>query len=245
MNPSGKMSESARFRNFREVLQQDIKEGKFKLGALIPEEGKLAEDYDVSVMSARQAIADLCKDGILNRKHGRGIFVTEKRIERDFTRLVSFSEHIRRRGLIPTTKVLKMTVEYTNPEIASKLKISKKDLVVCLERLRLVDGIPIVILKHYIPTEVCPHMMQTDMSEYPSLFEFFKEHGVIMKRAVQYVEMRSADPLQAELLNLETGDLLVHMERITYGDDSHPVEYVETFEVPETFSCTMEFAHKD
>ncbi len=58
-------------------IQKGIRAGKWKPGDCIPPERKLAEEFTVSVGTVRQAIANLVRDGYLERVQGRGTFVRE------------------------------------------------------------------------------------------------------------------------------------------------------------------------
>ena len=60
-----------------QILKSQIMTGELLSGDQIPTEKELAEKYNVSSITVRQAILNLVSEGLLNRKQGRGTFVTD------------------------------------------------------------------------------------------------------------------------------------------------------------------------
>ena len=65
------------YRQLEEILKQRIKNGELKPGDQIPTEYELCEDFGISRISVRQALAELANDGFLCRHQGRGTFVND------------------------------------------------------------------------------------------------------------------------------------------------------------------------
>src|SRR5882672_2231894 len=89
-------------------IRRRIEAGELKTGAPIESERSLARIYDVSPMTARQALKTLEGEGLVQRKVGAGTFVAPPRI--NFNRIVSFSEQMVSRGLRPYSKILSVNV---------------------------------------------------------------------------------------------------------------------------------------
>jgi len=62
----------------REILQQEISEGKFAAGKRFPSERELAGRFMISRASVRETIGELISLGVLFRTVGRGTFVASK-----------------------------------------------------------------------------------------------------------------------------------------------------------------------
>jgi GntR family transcriptional regulator len=60
-----------------EVLRTEIRAGSWEVGARLPSLEALAQRFRVAVITVRQAIALLEKEGMLRREHGRGTFVAD------------------------------------------------------------------------------------------------------------------------------------------------------------------------
>src|SRR2546428_8715164 len=74
-----------------------------EVGEAIPSERQLTHDLAVSRLTIRAALDELVRDGYLDRRHGSATYVTEPKIAQPLT-LTSFSEAIRRPGLVPGSR---------------------------------------------------------------------------------------------------------------------------------------------
>ena len=66
-----------KYKQFRLLIEQDIRQGKYTLGSALPPERKLVEDYNISRQTVRQALKAMEDDGYLIREQGKGTFVTK------------------------------------------------------------------------------------------------------------------------------------------------------------------------
>src|SRR5215218_8961247 len=79
-------------------------------GAAIPSERDLMTTYDVSRATVRKSIDSLVAGGLLEKIHGKGTFVARPRVETHL-HLASFSDDMRRRGLAPSTRLMRVDEE--------------------------------------------------------------------------------------------------------------------------------------
>jgi ABC-type glycerol-3-phosphate transport system substrate-binding protein len=68
----------------KDVLLKRIVDGRYKPGEVIPSEPKLAEDFDTSISTIRQALSLLVADGVLVKKQGKGTTVSTRKIKISF-----------------------------------------------------------------------------------------------------------------------------------------------------------------
>jgi len=57
------------------AIREGIKTGQFQPGTRLPSEAELEKLYDVSRITVRRAVKELCEEEILARKQGKGTFV--------------------------------------------------------------------------------------------------------------------------------------------------------------------------
>lgn len=62
-----------------QYMKEKIEKGEWQPGEMIPSERELAEMYDISRMTVRQAVNNLVNDGYLIRRRGKGTFVAAQK----------------------------------------------------------------------------------------------------------------------------------------------------------------------
>jgi len=104
-------------------LAELISVGRLAPGDRMPTEQDLAAWLGVSRMTLRHALASLARRGLVTRTVGRrgGTFVAESKLEQDLTTLASFSEQLRRHGMVAGARVLSATERPAGPVAAAAL----------------------------------------------------------------------------------------------------------------------------
>jgi GntR family transcriptional regulator len=149
------------------ILRGKISRGEWKPGDMIPPESDLIEQYGVSRSTVRQVLDILVNEGLVYRERGRGSFVTHPTVEQTMTRIVSFTEDMRQRGFVPSTKVLSASLILAKGDIGEKLQVPEGEELARVERLRLADGEPMSIEESYLVHRYCPNVLQHDYATQP------------------------------------------------------------------------------
>jgi GntR family transcriptional regulator len=71
------------------LIQKQIESGEYVPGERVPSIESLARNFDVAIVTVRQALALLEKGGLIERQQGRGTFVSRKVKEKRWLRLES------------------------------------------------------------------------------------------------------------------------------------------------------------
>jgi DNA-binding GntR family transcriptional regulator len=66
-----------KYRRVANRLRQQIRSGELAPGQAIPSETQLVEQFGISHMTARNAVAALRFEGLVVARHGRGVFVAD------------------------------------------------------------------------------------------------------------------------------------------------------------------------
>lgn len=195
-------------------------------GEKLPSDAELCDEFGVSRMTARQAVASLVHGGLVTRVPGRGTFVARPPVRRSMDRLLSFSEEMRRRGLEPSSRVLACGLESPSEAEITQLGLSSRDAVVVVRRLRLANGTPMSIERSTLPG-VLEAVLGEDLAG-GSLHAAMRRHGRVPLRARGTLACRLASTEEARLLEIaRSGPLLVERRLVT-DQDGEPVELTES-----------------
>src|SRR3981081_3043429 len=88
------------------LVRDKIDSGDWAPGIMLPSERQLCDTYGIARMTVRQAISNLVAEGLLTRTQGRGTFVARPRLRQPLSKLTSFTEDMRDRGLLGSTRPL-------------------------------------------------------------------------------------------------------------------------------------------
>ena len=206
-------------------LLNQIESGELAPGSRLPPERKLSELFDVNRLTLRRALSRLEAQGLLIRKHGKGNFIAEPKIERQTGRLVSFTNGMQRRGLAPGAKVIKFEKQQVEAAIAKQLKVAVLTQVFYVLRLRMIRQEPAMLEQLWVPVHCFPDLENQDLNQ-RSVYEIMKtEYGILMNRAQRSLEPVTATSFEAELLGIETGAPLMLERRIGFDQNENCVEF--------------------
>jgi len=129
------------------ALRKRIEAGELQPGDAVPSERELARNNEVSLMTARHALAELEHDGLVDRRRGAGTFVSLPKIH--FNRLASFTEQMASRGLPARSRILCLSI--IDGEQEAVALPSAHSRLVKLERLRQSGEQPFAVESCYLP----------------------------------------------------------------------------------------------
>jgi GntR family transcriptional regulator len=174
-------------------LEARLAQGELPVGARLPPETILAEEFELNRNTVRQAIGMLVQKGLVQKRRGVGTFVTRKDTlypVHQLGRMTSFVDDFEFRAVDIENRVLAREKLPAPAEIAERLGIPPGDFVVRVERLRLADRTPFVLERGYYPHGPFGRMLDMDLrgSIYQLLVRDFNadlHHSVQTLRAVR------------------------------------------------------------
>jgi GntR family transcriptional regulator len=210
----------------KELLRQEIESGHWQPGQRIPSEAELCQAFDISRSVVRQALRELEYQGLLYREQGKGTFVAQPKISESLMQdLSGFYEDMVAKGLTPVTKVLGQEVQPADKKIANYLQIEPGDKVIVIERLRSVGSEPINLVTTYLPYDICPDLIDEDLSTQSLYALLEKKHGLELSHGRRTIEAVAANQYEAQLLGVEEGAPLILLDSVSYLRDGRPIEY--------------------
>ena len=225
----------------KEILKEEIDVGKFKPGERIPSENELSTMLGISRNTSQQAIADLVSEGILYRVQGKGTFVAEKKKFPGVMEAFSFSEELKESNSILSTRVIFAEEILESKETLEYLKLKESTKLFRIQRLRLLNSIPIALQTSYIPQFFCPDLLSFDLST-NSLFDILKEkYDINFSYFTESLACIKADKYESDLLKVKKGSPLFFLTRKTFTKSDEIIEVARSFMPGDR--CEFSFRH--
>lgn len=216
------------YHQIKDVLKNKIENGELEPHERLPSGKDLAEAFDVSQMTIRQALSELAKENYIYRKRGEGSYVAEKKMRHAVLNLNSFSEEMRKRGHEPSSKILKREVQRTDEKLCNRFHCSKKEKILKLKRIRCADGNPLALQIAAIRRKFSPGLEEVDFTN-QSLYKTLEEKfDVVISKANQEIEARTASKSEAKYLKIEEGDTVLIIRRTVYAGNGDPIEFTRS-----------------
>lgn len=205
-------------------LKELIYSAFFQVNEALPSERSLCEALGISRVTTRRAVDLLCKQGLLERRHGSGTYIT-LRLEQPLTRLTNFSEELRQRGFTPGSKWLSRSIATANSEEILSLGLSPSSQVARLKRLRTADKVVMAIETSTVPSVYLPDPKKVTHSLYGHLEEL--QHAPV--RALQHIRAVNATAEQARMVQIKTGAAMLLITRVAYLANGAAVELTHSY----------------
>jgi GntR family transcriptional regulator len=207
------------------ALMEKIHSGDLIEGDPLSSEEELSRYYQVSRMTARQALHGLKISGYAFSEKGRGTFVSRPKLEKNIMHLQGFTEDMRQRGMKPSSKLLQQAAVPPTEELMQRLKLDNGDRVLRLRRLRLADGIPMALEDSHIPLRQFPGLDRIDFAKH-SLYQTLRERfGVRVGYADEIIEALPATREESELLNIQKKASVLSITRVIMTTQESPIEF--------------------
>ncbi|QIG46301.1 GntR family transcriptional regulator [Nordella sp. HKS 07] len=209
----------------RGLLRDMIDRGDLVANDKLPSERELVARYGVSRITVRQAIKDLENLGYLHTRPGKGIYVAETKptyeleIVRSFTQTAIANRHR------PGMRMLKGEIIKAGEEIARPLLLPVGSDVVFIERLRLLDEVPVVVQRDWFSAALTPGILSLDWSvDNRSLYaEFEERYGIYPARGQSTLSARLASEEEARFMQLDLPAAVLTLDQIAYDNNNRTV----------------------
>lgn len=213
-------SSSPLYHQLMQRLAEDIERGTYPVGSKIPPEHQLEELYNVSRVTVRRALSELTAEGLLERKQGKGTFVSTPRISQDLKSIHSFHDACKQNGFQSGTIVVHVREVESEASDVEELNLRNGDRILETLRIRTADGIPVVLEKNHF-SMAYSYLENENLSG--SLYNILRDYGVEPKQATHDISMTFASESQAKLLDVEPGAPLMRLHEVVYDQKGRPL----------------------
>lgn len=223
MNAIDKNSRTPLYSQLMNILI-DMIENKLEEDSKIPSEREICEMYDVSRTTVRQAMDELEKEGYIYKVHGKGTFVSPRRMNQDLIAFYSFTEEMKKLGKEPSSEVTGFEIVQAGDGISNIFKIENEDLLYKISRIRKADGIHMMYETTYIPYERFKGITREELEKKPLYDILMKEYNVRISSAEEYFRPILTNKIESVYLDIKEGSPSLKIERFTYEKNS-VIEY--------------------
>lgn len=204
-----------------ELIQQNGEGGR------LPPERELSERFEVARETLRRCLRELELDGLLQRRQGAGTFVSGQPVVKQ-PLLMSFSEEMRQRGLIPSSEVLSSRLLAAGAKLAQRLKVMPGTQLLELRRLRLASDEPMALETVYLVHSRVPGFDAAVLAT-GSLYELLEDrYGLQIRAASQQLQATVLNEEEAEALGVAPFSPSLLVERLSHAGSGEVVEYAKT-----------------
>ena len=212
----------------KKVICEMIENEELKANETVPTERELCEYHGISRMTVNKAIASLVSEGLLYRERGKGTFVVKNKEKHQLQNLLSFTEDMKRRGIIIDTKIISFERKLPTKKMQDDLQLSNQQDVFEITRLRNVDGEPYAIEVAYIPTMLCEGLT-AEMLLNQSLYHILEtKFDLKFDYGQQTIEPVLVNDYESELLHVKQKTLALMFSRLTYSKQNIPIEITKS-----------------
>ncbi len=221
-----------------DAIKKEIDGGVWEIGQRLPSERDLADDYEVSRMTLRQAITLLVEEGILERRVGSGTYVASHRVQEKMRGTTSFTEIVRSQGKTPSSQLISYQRKTANETEIQQLQLKTTDTVVRMERVRFADNVPLVFEVASIPEKLIQSFNQEDITEH--FFQTLTDNGYEIGKSQQTIYAKNASERVANYLKVPKNHAVLALTQVSYFTDGRPFEYVHSQYVGDRFEFYLE-----
>lgn len=225
--PMSTNGQTPAYKRIQNVIRQQIESAQLKPGDSVASERELARVHEVSLMTARHALAGLEHEGLVERRRGAGTFVAAPKIQ--FNKLMSYTEHMSSRGLTARSRVLVARIVDQDPEIAARLGLPSNSGLVKIERLRLTGDEPFALETCYLPAKDFSELISASLGRNSLFATLEHNYGVRLAYADEEVNATAAESKIADLLGIQHGASVLRIRQVIYSTQGRPTMYVVGF----------------
>ena len=195
------------------ILRGRVLSGGLVPGDLVPPESELMAAYGVSRITVRSALDQLVHDGLIERQRGRGSFVKQPQSAEVRACLVSFTDQVLAAGRLPATRIAGVERGRSTDLGLPASPFGSEEMLVRVDRLRLVDGVPAVLMRSYLPDRRVPGLDAGSFTEHGPqqslLFVLEMRYGLPLDQGEETIVPVIVEEPQASLLDVAPGSAVI------------------------------------
>jgi GntR family transcriptional regulator len=232
------------YHQLKDLIRESIAQGRLGPHDRVPSEHDLVRAYGVSRVTARQALVDLAREGLLFRVQGKGSFVARPPVVQRLNSLKGLIEEMAALGLESASRVLRAERIAASVEVARRLDVGEGEPIFEIRRVRTVDGEPVSLDISFFPFDVGQRLAREDLVGRDIFWLLENSCGLPLGAADCQIGAVAARPDIAQPLGIDNGAPLLFLERLTYAETGRPLDYEHLYVRTERFRYGMRLTRR-
>ena len=207
------MTDLPQYKQIYEALREQIVDGIYAPGDLLPSEYALCSHYQVARLTVRRALSQLVVEGFVTRHQGKGSIVKRTPKGVGILSLGSTTSALKQSGLVTQIVYQPECQRWTD---AFSFPIEEAEQMagcIYFERLRLIEEIPVFFDITMLPNIDLPRFQSYSL-ENRSLFDLLRTHyGIVVTGGTQQLFAIRADKRLRKNLNVRSGHPVLQLNR--------------------------------
>ncbi|MDD3173433.1 MAG: GntR family transcriptional regulator [Herbinix sp.] len=215
------------YKQLKNLIFNDIRDGKLKPNQKILTEQEWSEIYQISRMTVRKALAELVDEEVLTKKQGKGTFVQEPKITEDLSNPNSFTNLCKRNGKTSGGRTIKLVLQDATERDVKELQLEPDEQVIRIERIRMADDLPVLLENLFFPGHLKTILAENLDDE--SLYKILSnKYGLVTGNSVMEFEISECNKYEANYLCIKTGSPLLLVREVVYDQYNRPLHRTKT-----------------
>lgn len=207
----------------KDSIVEQIESGLLSPRQKLPAERKLAESFDTTRVTLREALSLLEAEGRIYREDRRGWFISPEPLKYDPTQTLNFTNMALAQNRSPQTELIAAKGILANKQAASLLGLQPFSDVYKVDRVRYLEDRPVVFVTNYIRPELFPNLLDFDLSK--SLTDIYRDHFGMVYHKIRYrISTSSLLGDTAQALRATSGTPAMVVERINYNQHGELID---------------------
>ena len=229
-----------RYHQIAETLRARISAGGMTAGHRLDNQRQLAQSFGVTLMTLRQALDVLARDGLITRRHGLGTFVAPPPVDYDILQFRTLAGDLSAVGEDVATRFLRSRFLRADRRVAQELGLAEGARIFVLERLRLVDGQPLSFQVSHLPAAIGEEAAKADLTVTPLRHVLSFKLGIEITAARETVSAETLPARAARELGCAAGAPCFRSDRVSTDAERRPIVYDRVFIPGDRFRITRQ-----
>ena len=221
------------YRDLKEKIETEV----YSYQEMLPSEHMLVREYGCSRNTVRRALAELTADGYVQPMHGKGVRNIFRPVEQAaFTvgGIESFKESTARNKRKGTTQVLQFAEIIADEKIEKRTGFRKGVCLYYIQRLRFLNGIPLILDHNYFLKEAVPGLTPEIASQ--SIYDYLEGTlGITITTSKRTLTVEHVTQIDEKYIDLKDYNCMAVITSQTFDDNGIQFEYTQSRHHPDFF----------